>query len=124
LIALVHDQVAKIFQPHPYVPEVTKHSALDSQRPQCPSQYQPIKTAQMPNDILLVLLYKGLHGALLGVGLLAISNIIPRLAPFLYATISLMFFSYFGHSNLFRNSDFVLRIWLRLRRAVFSVPLW
>jgi len=27
----------------------------------------------------------------------------------------------FGHSNLFRVSDFEFRIWLRLRRAVFSV---
>jgi len=82
LFAFLFTEAGKIFHMNSYEPEVVKHPAFDSQSSQSASQDQTVEPTQMADDILFILLYKPIHGVLLGVGVVEDSNHIPGVTPF------------------------------------------
>jgi len=75
-------EFTEVFQEDPHMPEVIQHSTLHRQNSQSAPQDQTVEPAQMTDDIFFVLLYKFVHGVLLGVGFVGDSNHIPRVTPF------------------------------------------
>jgi len=82
LFTFLFTEAGKVFHLSSYEPEVVKHPTFDSQSSQSASQDQTVEPTQMADDILFILLYKLIHGVLLGVGVVEDSNHIPRVTPF------------------------------------------
>jgi hypothetical protein len=79
LLTFLLEAFTNVFHSNPGIPEITEHSALDRQGSQSASQHQTVKSTQMTNDIFFILLYKGIHGVLLGVvGGVVTSNVYPK----------------------------------------------
>ena len=79
LLIFLLEASANVFQSNPDIPEIAEHLALDGQGSQGASQHQTIKSAQMADDFLFILLYEGIHGVLLGVvGGVVTSNVYPK----------------------------------------------